>query len=67
MRATWRLERTSSTADPMAQATGFPPKVLKCRTHLAKDLAISRGRKQRWIKGDTFLSIISHHNIWIVL
>lgn len=42
---TWLLEHTSSTADPMAQAIGFPPKVLKCKRRVARDLAISRGRK----------------------
>lgn len=49
--STWLLERTSSTADPMAQATGFPPKVLKWSMLLAKDLAISREGKVKVNKG----------------
>lgn len=56
---------TSSTADPMAQAMGLPPKVLKCHKRLPKDLAISRGRRERWVTSDLGLSIIVHHGIWI--
>lgn len=70
------LARTSSTADAMAQAMGFPPKVLKCRTLFARDLAISRRRRWRWVKGTpphlwppvtTFGERCKRHHIQLIL
>jgi len=43
------LQLTSSTAEPTAHASGFPPNVLKCR-NCPIHLALSAEKEKQWLK-----------------